>query len=248
MFILFSFFFARPSDPPSREGREGGRWETKNISWGWPYIFTAWPLILQIFLAHGFMLFFSRGYLSQLQISFNFNQSITGKVYIILDTKAQGHQSWKVPPWGVSGLGTKTFPPNTRQVHCCSIYKMADEIQQPAKKRRKTEKTGSDLDDKLESKQQSEKKSGEIEKLNSLYTIFLPSSQQFSYKSCILKLFLQVKMWIVATTLKKRWGKHSKLNFPPIFSIFGIFAKIWKMEIHVVSLLSVSTPLASIYD
>ena len=71
---------------------------------------------------------------------------------------------------------------------------MADEIQQPAKKRRKTEKTGSDLDDKLESKQQSAKKSGEIEKLNSLYTIFWPSSLQFSYKSCILKLFLQVKM------------------------------------------------------
>ena len=78
----FFFFFARPSDPPSREGREGGRWETKNILWGWPYIFTAWPLILQIFLAQGFMLFFSRGYLSQLQISFNFNQNITGKVYI----------------------------------------------------------------------------------------------------------------------------------------------------------------------
>ena len=172
----------------------------------------------------------------------------TSQERYILNTKAQGHQSWKVPPWGVSGLGTKTFPPNTRQVHCCSIYKMADEIQQPAKKRRKTEKTGSDLDDKLKSKQQSAKKSGEIEKLNSLYTIFWPSSLQFSYKSCILKLFLQVKMWIVATTLKKRWGKHSKLNFPPIFSIFGIFAKIWKMEIHVVSLLSVSTPLASIYD
>ena len=50
---------------------------------------------------------------------------------------------------------------------------MADEIQQPAKKRRKTEKTGSDLDDKLESKKQSAKKSGKIEKLNSLYTIFL---------------------------------------------------------------------------
>ena len=71
---------------------------------------------------------------------------------------------------------------------------MADEIQQPAKKRRKTEKTGSDLDDKLESKKQSVKKSGKIEKLNSLYTIFWPGSQQFSYKSCILKLFLQVKM------------------------------------------------------
>ena len=94
----------------------------------------------------------------------------------------------------MSGLGTKTFPPNTRQVHCCSIYKMADEIQQPAKKRRKTGKTGSDLDDKLESKKQSAKKSGKIEKLNSLYTIFWPGSQQFSYKSCILKLFLQVKM------------------------------------------------------
>ena len=66
-------------------------------------------------------------------------------------------------------------------------------MQPPAKKRRKTEKTGSDLDDKLESKQQSAKESGEIEKLNSLYTIFR-SSQQFSYKSCILKLFLQVKM------------------------------------------------------
>ena len=45
-------------------------------------------------------------------------------------------------------------------------------MQPPAKKRRKTEKTGSDLDDKLESKQQSAKESGEIEKLNSLYTIF----------------------------------------------------------------------------
>ena len=77
-------------------------------------------------------------------------------------TRGRHDQSWKVPPWGVSRLGTKTFPPNTRQVHCWSIYKMADEIQSPAKKRRKTEKTGSDLDDKLESKQQSAKKSGKI--------------------------------------------------------------------------------------
>jgi len=126
--------------------------------------------------------------------------------------------------------GNQNFPakyaPSPRQVHCCSIYKMADEIQSPAKKRRKTEKTGTGLDDTLESKQQSAKKSGEIEKLNSLYAIFWPSSQQFSYKSFILKLFLQVKMWIVATILKKRWEKHSKLNFPRIFSIFGIFAKI----------------------
>ena len=219
------------------------------------YIFIAWPLILQIFLAQGFMLFFSRGYLSQLQISFKVIQNITGKVFIGrqstrplgVGTRGRHDQSWKVPPWGVSGLGTKTFPPNTRQVHCCSIYKMADEMQPPAKKRRKTEKTGSDLDDKLESKQQSAKESGEIEKLNSLYTIFWPSSQQLSYKSCILKLFLQVKMWIVATISKKRWGKHSKLNFPRIFSIFGIFAKIWKVEIHVVSPLSVLTRLSSIW-
>ena len=164
---------------------------------------------------------FSGGYLSQLQITL------------------------QERPWGVSRLGTKTFPPNTRQVHCWSIYKMADELQSPAKKRRKIENTRSDLDEKLESKQQSAKKSGKIEKLNSPYRIFRLSSQQFSYKSWISKLFLQVKMWIVATILKKRWGKHSKLNFPRIFSIFGIFAKILKMEIHVVSPLSVSTSLAS---
>lgn len=60
---------------------------------------------------------------------------------------------------------------------------MADELQSPAKKRWKIENTRSDLDEKLESKQQSAKKSGKIEKLNSLYTIFRLSSQQFSYKS-----------------------------------------------------------------
>ena len=29
----FIFFFARPTDPPSREGV---RWETRHILWGWP--------------------------------------------------------------------------------------------------------------------------------------------------------------------------------------------------------------------
>lgn len=48
---------------------------------------------------------------------------------------------------------------------------MADEIQ-PAKKRRKTEKTASDLDDKLELKQQSAKKSGKIEKLHDFLAKF----------------------------------------------------------------------------
>ncbi|KAM7443990.1 hypothetical protein ABFA07_007360 [Porites harrisoni] len=60
---------------------------------------------------------------------------------------------------------------------------MADEIHQPAKKRRKTEKTGSDLDDKLESKQQSAKKSGKDvnsrndlkEKMRETFKVELPS-------------------------------------------------------------------------
>ena len=95
---MSSFFFLfflpdRATHLDEREAREGDGLETKNILWGWPYIFTAWPLILRIFLAQGFMLFFSRGYLSQLQISFNFNQ--TSQERYILNTKAQGHQSWK---------------------------------------------------------------------------------------------------------------------------------------------------------
>lgn len=188
--------------------------------------------------------FFERISLTATDIIQFYSEHLRKGIYI---GRTNPGKSRKAPPSGASGLGTKTFPPNTRQVHCWSIYNMADEIQSPAKKRRKTEKTGSGVDDKLESKQQSAKKSGEIEKLNSLYSIFWPSSQWFSYKSCILKLFLQVKMWIVETILKKRWGKHSKLNFPRIFSIFGIFAKIWKVEIHVVSPLSVLTRLACIW-
>lgn len=204
-----------------------------------------------IFSSRLHAVFFERISISATDIIQFYSEHHRKGIYWTLKHKAsrgRHDRAWKVLPWGLSGLGTKTFPPNTRQVHCCSINKMAEEIQSPAKKRRKTEKTGSDLDDKLESKQQSAKKSGKTEKLNSLYTIFWPRSQQVNYKSCILKLLLQVKMWILPTTLKKRWGKHSKLNFLPIFSIFGIFAKIWRMEIHVVSRLSVSTPLESIYD
>ena len=248
MCSFFFLFFCPTERPTFTRGKRGRAMGNEKHFMGMAlHLYSLATDTANIFSSRLHAVFFERISLSATDIYHSILIRTSQERYV-LNTKAQGHQSWKVSPWGVSGLGTKTFPPNTRQVHCCSIYKMADEIQQPAKKRRKTEKTGSDLDDKLESKQQSAKKSGEIEKLNSLYTIFWPSSQQFSYKSCILKLFLQVKMWIVATTLKKRWGKHSKLNFPPIFSIFGIFAKIWKVEIHVVSLLSVSTPLASIYD
>ena len=108
MFILFSFFLPdRATHLDEREAREGDGRETKNILWGWPHIFTAWPLILQIFLAQGFMLFFSRGYLSQLQISFNFNQNITGKVYIEHYNKAINPESTTVRR---ERTGNQNFP------------------------------------------------------------------------------------------------------------------------------------------
>ena len=81
MFILFSFFLPdRATHLHEREEREGDGNE-KHFMGMALHLYSLATDTANI-LAQGFMLFFSRGYLSQLQISFNFNQNITGKVYI----------------------------------------------------------------------------------------------------------------------------------------------------------------------
>ena len=63
----------------------------------------------------------------------------------------------------------RNFPPN--KVVVLIRFKMADEVHSPAKKRRRTDKTGSDHRDKPESKRQLANQTGEIKKITCTCTI-----------------------------------------------------------------------------
>ena len=91
--FFFLFFFARPSDPPWREGSEGGRWpgNEKHFMGMALHLYSLVTDTANIFSSRFHAVFFRE----DIALSYRYHSILIRKSEerYILDTKAQGHQS-----------------------------------------------------------------------------------------------------------------------------------------------------------